>query len=132
MSISRLKEVKQELERKLSELDENSPSYQVLEQKIEDLSKTIDLITIYLESDTRGISTATMIQEIKVGQIAQCMNYPRRNELDLSPAYNNAYCVKKYKDGSIRWLSGMKRSLRITPFAGGKARWMLQNKEETY
>ncbi|AFV21441.1 MULTISPECIES: hypothetical protein [Bacillus] len=123
-SINRLKEIKSELEKKLSQLDKDSSSYQMLKNKIGHFSEAIDLLNVYFDSN--GVSTATMIQTIQVGQIAQCMNSPRTNELDLCPAYNNAYCVKKYEDGSIRWLFGKKRTLRMTPFVVDNALWVLQ------
>jgi hypothetical protein len=59
--------------------------------------------------------TGDMIRLLAIGQVAQLVDDSIPNHY-LYPKFDNAYCVKKFENGSIRWLKGKQGVLGMTPY----------------
>ena len=72
------------------------------------------------------MKTPEMLTKLEIGGVAQCNNAPNTYGMIESNRFNNAYCVFKDKDGSVRWLQGKQGILKMGSFIMNKAEWEIQ------
>jgi hypothetical protein len=78
---------------------------------------TIEPISL---NSTEWLTTGQMIDRLRVGECAECINVPGIKGMNKSASYQ----VKKVKDGHIKWCDGMD-TLIMAKFIVDEAKWRI-------
>lgn len=67
------------------------------------------------------LTTGQMIDSLKVGEIAECVNAPSISGMKKDASYQ----VEKVESGHIKWCDGQREVLRLAKFIVDEANWRI-------